>query len=508
MIFVGTSSKKLLTAAALVFLSVIVLAGLSTLTSSPARSEPEPGSSERHDSPSLVAATALEQAFATVADGVNPSVVQIRSERVLTARAASPFEGRPFENFFRPFGDPRREHRRQPREREFRQRGLGSGVILQSDGYIVTNQHVIAEADLVQVQLSDGRSLEAEVVGQDAYSDLAVLKVDAEDLPSVELGSSDDLRVGQWVLAFGSPLAEELMNTVTAGIISAVGRFSNVGTGIQEYIQTDAAINPGNSGGPLVDLRGRLVGINTLIYSRTGGYQGIGFAIPVDTVQRITDQLIADGTVERARLGVSYGAASPALIEALDLPRGSAQVGTVEEDSPAEQAGIQPGDVITAVDGKQLENSLELSAQITRKSPGDRVRLTLNRNGERREVTARLVEADGEASAGASPEERDRIEEALGFSYRDIDPDTAGRLGRNTEIDGVLIIDVDQGSAAFRDANLRPGQVIVELDGDRVRNVREFESSFDDVEPGETFLLRILQPDGRSTMVTALRKAK
>jgi len=500
------SGKKLYIAATLILVTGFSIAGLALLTSSPARSEADRLGGDSPDHAAIDTAIGLEQAFAIVADDVNPSVVQIRSERVLTARAVSPFEGTPFENFFQPFGDPRR-NRRSP-EREFRQRGLGSGVVLRPDGYIATNHHVIADADLVQVQLYNGRSFEAKVVGQDEYSDLAVLKVDADDLPSIQLGSSEDLRVGQWVMAFGSPLAEELMNTVTAGIISAVGRFSNVGTGIQEYIQTDAAINPGNSGGPLVDLRGQLVGINTLIYSRTGGYQGIGFAIPVDSVKRITDQLIADGTVERARLGVSYGAASPALIEALDLPRGSAQVGTVEEDSPAEDAGIEPGDVITEIEGKPLENSLELSAQITRKSPGDRVRLTINRNGDEREVTARLAQADASASAGAPREEKDRIEEALGFSYRDIDHDTAARLGRNAEIDGVLITNVDQGSAAFREANLRPGQVIVELNGDRVRNVREFETAFGNVGPGETFLLRVLQPDGRGTMMTALRKSR
>ncbi|MDX1390204.1 MAG: trypsin-like peptidase domain-containing protein, partial [Acidobacteriota bacterium] len=448
-------------AASLVLVTAFALAGTITLTSSPAHSQSTAGIQQ--DPAVLDLASGLEQAFATVADGVNPSVVQIRSERVMTAAgASSPFQGTPFENFFGPFGDPRGEP--APREREYRQRGLGSGVILSSDGYIVTNHHVIADAELVEVQLFDGRSLDAEVVGQDAYTDLAVLKIDAANLPSVPLGHSDDLRVGQWVMAFGSPLSEELQNTVTAGIISAVGRFTSAGTGVQEYIQTDAAINPGNSGGPLVDLRGRLVGINTLIFSRTGGYQGIGFAIPVDTVSRITTQLISSGSVDRARLGVTYGPTAPALIEALELPRGSAQVGTVQDDSPAAEAGIEPGDVITAVDGKPLENSLELSARITNKSPGDRVRLTLNRDGEERVVTARLTQAEPEAATTAGLHGRGGIQKDLGFAYRNIDPATAERLGRD-DIEGVLITDIDEGSDAFRDANLRPGQIIVEIDG-------------------------------------------
>ncbi len=501
----GSILKRLLIVIGASVAGAIVLAGLASLTTGPLHSEPAPAAEASSGDFALESATGLEQAFATVAGTVGPAVVQIRSERVVAARSVSPFQGTPFEDFFfGPFDRPRRDD--QPRQREFRRRGLGSGVVLRPDGYIATNQHVVADADVVQVQLSDGRRFDAEVVGQDAYSDLAVLKIDAEGLPSIRLGSSRDLRVGQWVMAFGSPLAEELMNTVTAGIISAVGRFSNVGPGIQEYIQTDAAINPGNSGGPLVDLRGRLVGINTLIFSRTGGYQGIGFAIPVDTVKRITDQLIADGGVERARLGVSYGAASPALIDALGLPRGSAQVGSVEEDSPAEKAGIEPGDVITAVDGDPLENSLELSAVITSRSPGDRVRLTINRDGDEREVTARLAEAEGGSAAAASPREKDVIEQALGLTYRDIDPETARRLGRGSSVEGVLVTDVDQGSHAFRQANIRPGQVIIEVDGQRVRNVRELEAAFARIASGKTFLIRLLQPDGQSTMVTALRK--
>jgi serine protease Do len=278
-----------------------------------------------------------------------------------------------------------------------------------------------------------------------------------------------------------------------------------VGEGVQEYIQTDAAINPGNSGGPLVDLRGRLVGINTLIISRTGGYQGVGFAIPVDTVRRITDQLIEQGTVDRARLGVRYGPASSALIAALDLPRGAAQVGSVDTGSAAEDAGIEPGDVIVTIDGEPLNDYRELSASITRKAPGDKVRLGINRDGRERDITVRLGAADREpAGDRSSSDDSGDIESDLGFAYRDLDRATADRL--RLDVEGVLITDVDPGSDAFDKANLRAGQIIIEVDRQPVQSVREFESIYEELPPGEVFFLKVLQPDGRSAMATALQK--
>ena len=267
----------------------------------------------------------LEAAFMEVAETVNPTVVQIMTDKVTEVQSptdpfgGNPFEGTPFEQFFAPFRRPDDFGRQQPRK--YHQQGLGSGVVIRADGYIVTNNHVVDGADELQVRLADGNVYDASLVGRDAFSDLAVVKIDAENLPAISMGNSDELHVGQWVLAFGSPLSEELQNTVTAGIISAVGRFSSTGESVQNYIQTDAAINPGNSGGPLVDLRGHLVGINTAIYTRTGGYQGIGFAVPVNTVRSISSQLIAEGKVNRARLGVQYAPASESLIEALKLRR-------------------------------------------------------------------------------------------------------------------------------------------------------------------------------------------
>jgi len=280
-------------------------------------------------------AMAFETAFEDVADAVNPAVVQIRSEQVRERESTNPFEGSPFEQWFQmPDRGPS----------TFRTQALGSGVIIREDGYIATAAHVIREATSLEVQLQDGTIHDASVVGRDDASDLAVIHIDREGLPVVPFGTIGSVRPGQWVLAFGSPLAEELGNTVTSGIVSAVGRTSRNLSSLNLYaafIQTDAAINPGNSGGPLVDLRGRLIGINSAIYSRSGGYQGIGFAIPVDVVQNVTGQLMDTGTVERGFLGVNFNSVSASLAEALEVPRGTAQITSVTSGAPAAKAGLE-----------------------------------------------------------------------------------------------------------------------------------------------------------------------
>ena len=337
----------------------------------------------------LGAALDLEQAYTAVAEAVNPAVVQILAEKLTrTETRANPFEGTPFQDFFSAPGG------RQAPE-PYRQQGMGSGAIVREDGFIVTNNHVVEGADELKVKLLDGTLYDARIVGTDPATDLAVIKIDASALPFIATGDSDVLKAGQWVMAFGSPLSPELSNTVTSGIISAVGRLQSFGgDGVQNYIQTDAAINPGNSGGPLVDLRGRLIGINTAIYSRTGGYQGIGFAIPVNTVRNVVEQLIANGKVEHARLGVEYGPATESLIEALDLPRGAAQVARVVAGSAADRSGVRPGDVIVAIDGQTLTNSLQLSQIVGSKQPGDRVGLTVNRDGDVQEIEVKLGMAE------------------------------------------------------------------------------------------------------------------
>ena len=333
----------------------------------------------------------FQTAFTRVAESVNPAVVQIRAQKVVERRMRNPFEGTPFEDFFRQPGP----------DRDLRQ-GLGSGVVIRSDGHIITNNHVVENADQLSVVMQSGTEYDAEIVGTDPFSDLAVIKVDATDLKSISFGDSEQLKTGQWVLAFGSPLSENLNNSVTAGIVSAIGRLRSSPTQrparqgdreispVQNFIQTDAAINPGNSGGPLVDLNGRLVGINTAIASQTGGYQGIGFAIPSNTVERVATQIIEEGEVRRAHMGIQYGAASPSLVQNEDLPSGAAVIGQVEDGSPADDAGLQPGDVVTAINGKELENYLEIGNTVASMQPGEEVTLSIRRNGETREVTVTL----------------------------------------------------------------------------------------------------------------------
>ncbi|GIV59749.1 MAG: serine protease [Rhodothermaceae bacterium] len=460
-------------------------------------------------SPALAAARDFENVFIQVAELVNPTVVQIHSEKVVARRFANPFEGTPWEDFFNMPG--------WDREQRFRSQALGSGVIIRSDGYIITNNHVIDGADALEVKLFNGDVYEAEVVGADAASDLAVIKIEAEDLPHIAFGNIDEVRVGQWVMAFGSPLAEELSNTVTSGIISAINRTSATLRQLNQFaafIQTDAAINPGNSGGPLVDLQGRLIGINSAIYSRSGGYQGIGFAIPVDVVENVVTQLIEHGSVDRGYLGVYFGGVSPALAEALKVPRGAAQITSVEPGTPAEKAGLREGDIIIAVDGQELRDNQQLATIIGNKRPGDRAEITVIRDGERQTFTVTLSKRPDDLAAAdqngreGRGQQRD-MEEALGLRLQNLTPALTERLGISGQnITGVLIADIDADSHAFREAELRRYDIITEVDRKPVRNEAEFWKVFDRVEPGKSVIVKVIrvvqgQPQ---TFFTALTK--
>ncbi len=462
---------------------------------------------------STIARLDLEQAFIDVAARVGPSVVQIRSEEVLNRQQnglffdENPFDGTPFERFFD--GQPNQG----PQIRE----GLGSGVIVRSDGYIVTNNHVVQQADDLEIRLSDGRFLEAKVVGTDPASDLAVIRVHADDLPAVTYGSMDDVRVGQWVLAFGSPLSTELDNTVTAGIVSALSRTSqNLSryNMFASFIQTDAAINPGNSGGPLVDLRGNLIGINSMISSRTGGNQGVAFAIPVNVVDNVISQLIDSGSVERGYLGVQFDRVSPALSEALDVPRGSAQVVDVTSGSAAKSAGLEPGDVITHVDEHELTDPNQLRTIIGNKLPGDTADLKITRGDERLSLSVTLgsrtidfAEAEGKESERTDDESS--LEE-LGMTLRPVTPGMLERfdLDEDTVIEGVIVDAIDRSSAAYRDGELRRNDIITEADRQKIRNVGDFSRIYAGLDKGEVFVIKVLRRDqtGMRPHFSALQK--
>lgn len=452
----------------------------------------------------------FEEAFQVVAETVNPAVVQINSSKKVPRRGVDFFGSHPFFDEF--FGRNRGNDDRDPQRDEFQlQQGLGSGVIIQSEGYIVTNRHVIDGADELEVHLFDGRVFEAEVVGSDELSDVAVVRIRTdEELPYIMVGDSDELRVGQWVLAFGSPLSQSLSNTVTTGIVSALGRFSR-GDRIENFIQTDAAINPGNSGGPLVNLKGELVGINTAIYTQTGGYQGIGLAIPGNTAKNVADQLINEGRVSRGYLGIRFSPVSEALAKALNAPRGSAQVASVEEDGAAGKAGVKEGDVIVAIDGKELTNANELLTIVATAMPGDELELTVLRDEKRRTINVVLGERPEDLAAEAAPAESgsrgnnlEGIQSALGLTMRTLDSDLARRFNLDEDLKGVLLTDVDATSEAFTDADIREGDVVVELDKETVETVEDFARIYDSVDPGESFLVRIQR--GNGSFLTALTK--
>jgi serine protease Do len=301
-----------------------------------------------------------------------------------------------------------------------------------------------------------------------------------------------------------------LSNTVTAGIVSALGRFSH-GNRIEDFIQTDAAINPGNSGGPLVNLTGELVGINTAIYTQTGGYQGIGLAIPARTVESVVGQLIDEGRVHRGYLGIRFTAVSEALARALDVPRGAAQVAGVEEGGAADDAGLEEGDVIVAIDGKELSNSNELLSVVATSNPGDKLEIEYVRDEDRRTTTVELgerpedlAEVDTESGESRSPSGAESVEEDLGIDMTTLTPELASRYGIEEDLKGVLLTDVSQTSEAYRDADIRPRDVIVEADRKEVESVTDFLAVYENVEPGDTFLVRVDR--GGASFLTALTK--
>ncbi|MDD0838456.1 Do family serine endopeptidase [Curvibacter sp. HBC61] len=343
-------------------------------------------------------------------------------------------------------------------------RGQGSGFIVSEDGLILTNAHVVKGAKEVTVKLTDRRELRAKVLGADPRTDVAVIKVEAKHLPVVKFGRMADLKVGEWVLAIGSPFGFE--NTVTAGVVSAKGRSLPDDSAVP-FIQTDVAINPGNSGGPLFNARGEVVGINSQIYSRTGGYQGVSFAIPIDLANRIREQIVATGHVEHARLGVVVQEVNQTLADSfkLDRPEG-ALVSRVEKNGPAERAGLQSGDVIRQVNGQKVVSSGDLPAVIALASPGDTVSLDIWRQGQAKALSARLgkagdktTEADTDAAAAGRPAGR------LGLALRPLQPQEHRQLG---SADGLLVEDA-RGAAAR--AGVQSGDVLLAVNGTPVRSV-------------------------------------
>jgi serine protease Do len=407
--------------------------------------------------------------IADVAAKVTPSVVNVFSEKKAPAADdLSPFFSNPFFHFF--FDQPGRGFREAPRRRE---QSLGSGVIISADGVIVTNNHVVAQAEKIRVALKDGREFEAKMVGSDPKSDLAVLRVDEKGLPAIPVADSTKIRIGDLVLAIGNPFG--IGQTVTMGIISAVGR-ANMGiTDYEDFIQTDAAINPGNSGGALVTMDGRLVGINTAIVSRTGGYQGVGFAIPSNMVMQVKDSILRHGKVVRGWLGVAIQDLTEDLSKSLDVPpRTGVLVSDVTSDGPAARAGIQRGDVITRIDGAATNDSAHLRNLVAQAGKGKRVRVDVLRAGKARsfDVTLGELPVDGAATGPGAPQAEDAGLFA-GVTVQELDASTRARLRVPPALRGVLVAGIDPRSAASG-LGLRPGDIIVEVNRMETPSVEAF----------------------------------
>lgn len=369
-----------------------------------------------------------------------------------------------------------------PQEELPRRQGLGSGFIISADGYVLTNNHVVASGGEITVKLHDRREYKAELIGADARTDVALLKVDANGLPAAKLGESDDLRVGQWVFAIGSPFNFEY--SVTAGIVSALGRSSTGATGAYvPFIQSDVAINPGNSGGPLFDLDGRVIGINSQIFSRSGGFQGIALSIPIDAAMEVVDMLKQDGKVSRGFLGVRLDS-GPSFEVAqslgLDRPRG-ALVTEVIEDTPAEEAGLEAGDVILSVDGEAVDLSSDLPFMIGRRKSGDEVDLEVWRDRDEIdvEVTLALLPDDEADSDQASSDSGDLKPDALGLAVSNIPDEVAEQL----DVDGGVLVRSSTGLALS--ADIVRGDVIIEVQGESIGDKSDFEDAVEDLEPGE-----------------------
>ena len=412
--------------------------------------------------------------FPDLVERVGPSVVNIRTTERARARGVTPEMNEELQEFFRRFGIPMPGQRPDarppvPGDDEPQQRGVGSGFILSTDGFVMTNAHVVDGSDEVFVTLTDKREFKAKIIGVDKRTDVAVVKIEAANLPAVKIGDINRLRVGEWVMAIGSPFGLE--NTVTAGIVSAKGRDTG---DFLPFIQTDVAINPGNSGGPLINMRGEVVGINSQIYSRSGGFMGISFAIPIDEAQRVADQLRSSGRVVRGRIGVQIDQVTKEVAESIGLGKPSgALVRSVEPGGPADKAGIEAGDIITKVDGKAVDKSGDLPRIIGAIKPGTRATTQVFRRGNYRDLAVTVAEFDPPAPkrvAEREPKAPSAVMGSLGLSVSDL----SDAQRRELKLKSGVRVDAVEGPAAR--AGLHEGDVILSIDNTEVTSAKQFES--------------------------------
>ena len=463
----------------------------------PAKADPHAAKPSQESPPVPDHVDRLSEAFRAAAKRVRPAVVAVGTSQTVEGGAA-PF-GLP-EDFLRRFFGREPDESPVP-QRKFRRQGLGSGVIVDPDGYILTNNHVVAGADEITVRLADGREFKAEVVGADPPTEIAVIRIKADLLPAAELGDSDSLEVGDWVLAVGSPFGLE--QTVTSGIISATGR---AGVGIADYesfLQTDAAINPGNSGGPLVNMRGQVVGINTAIASRSGGYMGVGFAVPINLARDIMSRIREKGEVVRGWLGVAIQKLTPEMADSMKLGgQEGALVSQVFEGGPTDKAGIKVGDVILELDGKPVKTPADLQNAVAWTEPGKKIPLLILRDGERLTLAAEIEKrSDQPEVAKAEPGAPAEIED-LGIQISHVTPEAAARFGYKPG-QGVLVTDVDDAGLAAR-AGLRPGMLILQVGNQEVANVAAFLEAMKGVNLAQG--IPLLVRDGDRQMFVLIKK--
>ncbi len=431
----------------------------------------------------LTTARSLGQAFVEVAKKVQPAVVNVTTEKTITMKPWERFgddffKGSPFEDFFRGFGSPREKGK----EYRQKQRSGGSGVIVDKEGYILTNNHVVEGADKVKVQLNDGREFTATVKGQDSRTDLAVLQIKAKDLPAASLGDSDKLDVGEWAIAIGSPFGLE--HTVTVGVISAKGR-SGLGTGTYEdFIQTDASINPGNSGGPLINIDGEVIGINAMIIQPG---TGIGFAIPINMAKQILNDLIKHGKVVRPWLGISVQDLTPEMMEHFKVKeKEGVLVGQIYPETGAEKAGLVSGDIIKSVDDKAIKNTNELVKEIQKKKVGQKIKLNIIRDGKPSTIEVTLTSMPEKPVAAKEKE----VEEKMGASVQELTPQLALRYRISGIKRGIIVVSVEDGSLAD-EIGLEEGDVILEINRKKIETIKDFEKAMKDANVDKGILFHL-----------------
>lgn len=423
------------------------------------------------------------KAFSEIVSAVSPAVVNISTTKVVRRDTGTLFED-PFFDFLNPFhefGMPKK----------WKEQSLGSGVIVSVDGYIITNNHVVEKSDEIKVTLLDKRVFKGRIVGADPKTDIAVIRIDANNLPTIPWGDSEKLQVGEFVLAIGNTYG--LSHTVTMGIISAVGR-ANVGIAdYEDFIQTDAAINPGNSGGPLVNIKGELIGINTAIFSRTGGYQGIGFAVPSDMVRLVMDQLIQGGKVTRGWIGVTIQELTPELSQKFGLKKANgALVSDVAKDSPAAKAGIMRGDIILEFNGKGVKEVSTLRNMVAQSKAGSEISVKILRSGKEYTIKMVIVELPREVTEVVPEQFPDntKAEVLTGLTVRDITKEIIRQLGFNKDERGVVVVKVEPGSPAD-EAEIKKGDIIKEIDKKVVDNLEDFKKIAANIKRSESVLLFI-----------------